>query len=518
MKLIIVMTFALMGSVLGQDFLLRSGQSGQFPNFPYCLCKGTGAYKVDNTVTYKGDNTYCFKVRVSIPTNCSEYCCQQADLKKLEINVRPACNVPGVVLTATLNGAPTTVNPNFELAPQGPLNSTILKITQLGLNLATADSAEICVKLGTNRGGIGCTTLEQLCLPSVGAAPGVCSIALFSSNNNCCPTSIVNNAVPPAAPPQGPIDNSLRLCTTCVNFTLSSGVGIVPYNFTQAQCAAYAKAVAAGFLNAAFQAGTDVFRNFTLNVCSGRVVSVCGKFEDYKGALVAPYADDLASQFLALVAPGGAPPPYLAGHTITVTISSERSNELIGRRLLQDSMYQCPLAEKSLPLTPANITFPKCICNTTQGVLPFATLPFYTTKPGVSKGSTQYCFTFTSITPLSGPCASVNIFAKVEFWANDTAPLRRSLKGFYVRSSSETAYTFLAATWSSFGDQTVRATGLDWNKQEANGAEVCMELDNSVSLDTFCLGPYSKGCYVNIFDKSKNCCPLYATVDAPYVP
>ncbi|GLI60765.1 hypothetical protein VaNZ11_002996 [Volvox africanus] len=517
MKLILAITFALLASAFGQDVILRAGQSGQFPIFPYCLCKATGAYRLENTVTFKGNSTYCFKVRVSIPANCSDYCCKQADLKKLEINVKPTCNVAGVALTATLNGAPTAINPNFELAPQGPLNSTIVKVTQLGLNLANANGAEICLSLGTNRAGKGCTTLEQLCVPPAGAPPGVCSAALFNSNNNCCPTTDVNNAAPPAAPPSEPIQLSVRTCSTCVNFTLSSGPGVIPYNFTQAQCAAYAKAVAAGFLNAAFQASTEVFKNFTLEVCSGRVVSVCGKFEDYKGALVAPYADDLASEFLSLVVPGGAPPPYLLGHTIVVTISSEKSNELVGRRLLQTSLYECPLAEKSLPLAPTNVTFPKCICNTTQGVMPFATLPFYTTKTGVSKGSKQYCFTFTTITPLSGPCANTN-FAKVEFWANDTAPVRRGLKGFYVRSAKQTAFTFLFPTWSGSGDETVRATGLDWNQQQANGAEICMELDNSVSLDAFCLGPYSKGCYVNIFDKSKNCCPLYTAIDAPFVP
>lgn len=77
--------------------------------------------------------------------------------------------------------------------------------------------------------------------------------------------------------------------------------------------------------------------------------------------------------------------------------------------------------------------------------------------------------------------------------------------------------TVIAASWSAKGDATIKATSLNWSLQQADGGEVCLDLDDDITLADFCLSDYN-GCYLNVFDVSRKCCPLYASVDGPYVP
>ncbi|GIL81007.1 hypothetical protein Vretifemale_10143, partial [Volvox reticuliferus] len=169
-------------------------QTSMFPNFPFCKCEEPpiSPYSLDGP-NFKGNNTYCLKVSVNefVSPSCTSYCCNQMDFKKLEMNIYSWCDVPGVVLSSTLNGKPTSVNPSIELAPQGSSGATLLKITQLGLNISNADGAEICLTLGTNRAGKGCTTLEDLCVPPPPLLGGTCMAVLFSTTNQCCPTFAV---------------------------------------------------------------------------------------------------------------------------------------------------------------------------------------------------------------------------------------------------------------------------------------------------------------------------------------
>ncbi|GIL50607.1 hypothetical protein Vafri_6744 [Volvox africanus] len=178
--------------------LIPSIHAAQPASFPFCKCaRKNSAYTLDKSVKYKGNNTYCFKVQATAPASCTDFCCSQADVKKLEVNANRECDVSGATLSATVNGKPTKTVPVMEPPPNSPTGATIVKITQLGLNLSNANGAEICLTLGTNRAGKGCTTLEDLCVPPAGGPPGVCSAALFSSNNKCCPTTAVNAVRPP---------------------------------------------------------------------------------------------------------------------------------------------------------------------------------------------------------------------------------------------------------------------------------------------------------------------------------
>ncbi|KAG2449940.1 hypothetical protein HYH02_000044 [Chlamydomonas schloesseri] len=158
------------------SLLLASGaaaaQSGMYTDFPFCKCTKTpSAYKLADVVVAKGNSQYCFKLSAKVPAGCSSYCCSKADLKKIEFNVNPACDVFGSVVKATINGVPTKVGTSFDKPADGPVGSTVLRLTQLGLGL-NSDGAEICITLAPGKNAPGCTTLEQLCVPPAGLPKG----------------------------------------------------------------------------------------------------------------------------------------------------------------------------------------------------------------------------------------------------------------------------------------------------------------------------------------------------------
>ncbi|GIL62964.1 hypothetical protein Vafri_17101 [Volvox africanus] len=182
---------------------VANAQSGLYPNFPFCQCtKSPAAYSLSPTVKSTGRGKYCFTLNVNPPPGCNTFCCK-ADFRKLEFNVNPECDVSGAVVKSFVNGVPTTVGPAFDEPYQGPVGAKILRFTQLGLGLGD-DNAEICISLAPNKFGEGCTTLEALCVPPKGMAPGVCSAAMFDSSMGCCPISNVNVPSPPPPPPPSP--------------------------------------------------------------------------------------------------------------------------------------------------------------------------------------------------------------------------------------------------------------------------------------------------------------------------
>ncbi|EFJ45152.1 extracellular matrix glycoprotein pherophorin-V23 [Volvox carteri f. nagariensis] len=457
--------------------LLAADLVGLFPDFPFCECDSNGAYDVVNPYKYRGNNTYCFTIRVLRRPGCTSYCCTQADLKKLEINTYSSCDVPGVLLSATLNGAPTVVRPNFEAAPQGAVGDTILKLTRLGLNLTTADGAEICITLRTNRAGKGCTNLEQLCVPP--------------------PLSVMDLPV------------VFSECQTCVNLKIypDERPGIIPFVITPELCENYSSTVISRMTAASQMVGAFISNPLELKVCNKDTIIICGAFKtvDPGNSAVPVFlsntGNELATHFLNTLIPEECP-AYLNHHTIEVTIDGLLSiPPLIDDNGIAGMPNTCisGLATENCEL---DVLFPNCTCLMTTGLTPFGALPTFTTKPGRTPASTQYCFRLWTFEPYPGPCADAASVTKVEFWVNDT--MRRNINGFAVKSSSDATYTYIYPTWAPRGDNVVRATPLNWSLQQANGAEVCMDLDNDTTPDEFCLGPWSRTCHLSIFDDSRS--------------
>ncbi|GLI65678.1 hypothetical protein VaNZ11_009285, partial [Volvox africanus] len=188
-------------------------QSGLYPFFPFCQCLvSPSAYSTSPVVTTYSNGTsrtFCLKLNVRVPDGATEYCATKADVRKIEINVRPACDRLGTVFKATINGEPSAVNPEIVYANQGPVGSQILRMTQLGLGL-DSDGAVVCFTPTARATGKSCTSLEELCEPPLGATPGVCSVALFDTRVNCCPLANVNVPSPPPPRPPSPSPPSPR--------------------------------------------------------------------------------------------------------------------------------------------------------------------------------------------------------------------------------------------------------------------------------------------------------------------
>ncbi|KAG2447493.1 hypothetical protein HYH02_007419 [Chlamydomonas schloesseri] len=269
----------------------QGAQSGLYTSFPFCKCKKTpSAYKLGDIVTAKGNGQYCFKLSAKVPAGCNDYCCNKADLKKIEFNVNKSCDVFGDVVKATINGQPTKVGASFNEPIDGPVGSTTLVLTQLGLGLGS-DGAEICITLSKNKNGKGCTTLEELCVPPAGLPKGVCSAALFDSQNDCCPISTPGipsppppsppPPPPPPPPPSPPPPSPPPPCKVCYTISISgkpTPEPVPPFRYTPSDCDDVATIITDAMSAAISAKDVKVINEFALDQCTGEVVTVCATF------------------------------------------------------------------------------------------------------------------------------------------------------------------------------------------------------------------------------------------------
>ncbi|GFR50311.1 hypothetical protein Agub_g12504 [Astrephomene gubernaculifera] len=300
----------------------HAAQPQELPGFPYQQCSaGPSPYSLAPAVRMLGPGQYCFRLNTSGAvgstaaaaaggggSGCSGYCCAEADLQTIEFDVYSACNVPGVDVRATVNGVPTRVTPAFTSPAQGPPDSTLLRLSGLGLNRAS-EGAEVCLFLKPNRQGLGCTSLEQLCTAPGDMAVGVCSVALLDFQNACCPVSLVNrgssggmtavagalpppptslrptsppppppppptSSVPPARPSPSPTPSS---CAVCIYYTVTYYSGYSQY-ITGSVCNSVAGSINADI--GSFVTGTK----FVPTACGQNSTTFCGTFASYSEA------------------------------------------------------------------------------------------------------------------------------------------------------------------------------------------------------------------------------------------
>ncbi|GIL88914.1 hypothetical protein Vretifemale_16836, partial [Volvox reticuliferus] len=183
-------------------------QTGLIPAFPYRDCVTRfGAYRIGPGPNSLGGGRYCFRIRVN--STCNNACCS-TDLDNIEFNVSDSCIVqPSAEVKATINNVPTRVGAAFARPVNARSGSAVLRLTQLGLNLTTAADVRLCLTLKTNRYGMGCATLEQMCIPPPSAPIGACSVAMIDTLSKCCRVSSSstprrNLVVPPKPRPLSP--------------------------------------------------------------------------------------------------------------------------------------------------------------------------------------------------------------------------------------------------------------------------------------------------------------------------
>ncbi|KXZ51120.1 hypothetical protein GPECTOR_14phG2a [Gonium pectorale] len=451
-------------------------QTNLYPAFPFCQCTKTPSpYSLANTVRFKGDSTYCFTLNVNTALTSTAFCAK-ADFWKLEFNIKTECDVVNAPIKSWVNGVPTKIGPAIDYAKDGPAGSRILRLTQLGLGRSN-NGAEICIQLGTNRNGQGCTTLEQLCVPPAGAPAGVCSAAMFDNTTRCCPISTPNPTV------------------------------VFPYAFDAATCAKVSKAIIDGITAQAAAVGATILSGPAQVACTGSLVKVTVTFfSPEHGALLQPSIDLAAEKWLEVVT-GKDCPSYLYGYTTKVTVGADAASSVAAA-----GKETCLHAEASKSCKPVEVDFPKCQCNTKPASTPFAATTKLSTLPG-RNGTTLYCFTLAVITPSNpdSPCGRTTNLLKAEIYADD---LRRGLvKGVAVQpklpNGQLDSIKFMSTTWGARGEDTLKATPLNWSKAQSNGAKVCIELAAGASLSSVCKGSPDT-CWINLFDDAKDCCPLYS--------
>eukprot|EP00198_Chlamydomonas_reinhardtii_P012843 XP_001702180.1 cell wall protein pherophorin-C1 [Chlamydomonas reinhardtii] len=448
-------------------------QTGLYTSFPYCQCTKTpSAYRLSPTVTSTGAGTYCFTLSAKVPAGCTHKCCK-ADLKKIEFNVNDACDVFSPSLKATINGVRTKVAPAINKAQNGPVGSTTLVLTQLGLGLGN-DGAQVCITLGLNKNGKGCTTLEELCVPPAGMPAGVCTAALFDSQNDCCPLSQANVPSPP--PPSPPPPD---------------------------QCVEVSDVIVADITAQAESVGATIVSDFALVSCQGQQIKVCGEFfSNEEGALLQGFVSEQVAIWRDLITMGSCP-AYLTGYTVVAAVGGDGTD-------VNNLPVTCLAAASSTACARETVDFPKCQCVTQPFSTPFAAKPVVTTMDGPTKGTTAYCFETMLVTPNNpgSKCGKTDMLLKAEFYADDAK--RRKITNIGVKPAGG-AMKWQAPSWGAVGEFTVKATPLNWSKAQADGGMLCLVLTNDTTLNDFCMGNTENTCWINLFDSTKNCCPLYTS-------
>ncbi|EFJ42018.1 extracellular matrix glycoprotein pherophorin-V4 [Volvox carteri f. nagariensis] len=478
---------------------------GSIPNFPFRNCNTTnGAYRLAPVWRPSGINTYCFKIQVSQDAlSCTGACCS-ADLHKIEFNVSSSCLVAGASVVATVNGVRTRVGATLDKAPAGPVGSAVLRLTQLGLDTTTAQDAEVCLTLKTNRGGQGCTTLEQLC-SSPGFPAGTCTAAMFDVACDCCPVSQAGQALPPPPPVIPPV---LRPCDVCIAATIVPPANDVrPYRYDSATCAAIQQNIANAMNSLLGGANINVFSPFAPNAsqCFDTQIITCGRFNGSDTDALATLTGAVQQQlpaFVEIASGGSVCNPKLEKYTVTVSTINNVAD-------------QCLDLSQSASCFLPGVPFPNCTCNTTQGVMPFTVSPTWYAQPANvrwGRNVTEYCFTVNTLQPsqvVPSTCYNANdALAKIEWYASDA--FRSAVKGFTVYPAGGSNKT-IADSWGATGTDTLKVN-LNWNLQQANGGKVCVAIQNPFTMGNICKGALGQ-CYASIFnrDNSDYCCPIYRT-------
>ncbi|GIM11462.1 hypothetical protein Vretimale_14956, partial [Volvox reticuliferus] len=277
------------------------------------------------------------------------------------------------------------------------------------------------------------------------------------------------------------------------------------FNFTIIEkCNMVVTIVTANITAVAKQVNAVLLPNFPVDyTCSETIIKVCSTFaSEADGAKLQPYITTLAQSWVPLVYDTSSCPPYLTPYVGLAKVG--------GDGFWPDIPPSCLSAELYLTCTFKPPQFPKCKCDKRRGATPFAALPVITAGPGRRSNTRLYCFQLKIVHPTINPdskCGRSEYMSKAEFWANDN--LRRNVRGIGIQPSNASSLDFISPAWGAIGDQTLKATNLNWSRSQVNGAKICLELDSGVDLTSFCLTE-TNTCWLNLFDLDKDCCPVYS--------
>ncbi|GIL44828.1 hypothetical protein Vafri_2292, partial [Volvox africanus] len=299
----------------------------------------------------------------------------------------------------------------------------------------------------------------------------------------------------PAPPPPSPPPS----CETCVYVSLTNNSALFDFSL-QNFCANLSQTIISDLTAEAEAVGAGLIGDATVT-CSTDLIKICVTFlSEQDGAKLQPWIEQQAVFWLYLVS-GDKCPTFLVGYTVILEVAGADG----------PGSASCLQAITSRSCTPEPVPFPKCKCVTRPAATPFAATPYLTKERGRNSRTVLYCFSTAIVAPYSpnSACGKTTVLLKAEMWGNDD--LRRSVTGIGIQPAGS-EMKFLSATWGSVGEQTVKATPLNWSKAQAARGRICMELEKATDLGAFCNNPGAAQptCWINFFDLSKNCCPLFA--------
>ncbi|EFJ48997.1 extracellular matrix glycoprotein pherophorin-V18 [Volvox carteri f. nagariensis] len=336
----------------------------------------------------------------------------------------------------------------------------------------TSNGTEICLTLKPNRAGQGCTTLEQLCVPPNGMAPGSCLTAMFDTTLDCCTTSRTGtNVASPGTPPPSP-SPPISSCDMCIDLTIDPARVFPPYQFDSFTCEVVQTSISYDINEKAASMGLMLAQNFSVDAskCSSDKIIVCGKFASESDAAQLEEWTRIQAEQFWLYSFASACTPVMYGYSFRIT--TDKCMDVVKSRT-------CSLVQSD---------FPFCGCQRKRYSTPFYVSPSASSEQGRTSDTTLYCFTLgvlpNEFALLPGRCNSSSKVAKVEIWANEDR--RGKLRGFRL-STPDGKTRWLSPSWGDKGSNTAKVSGLTWNRATANGAEICMELKNDITLQEFCV-------------------------------
>ncbi|GIL67820.1 hypothetical protein Vafri_21084 [Volvox africanus] len=482
--------------------------------FPYFKCGVPTPYSFPGVSRSYGNGTFCGTLVVTPPTNASDPCAK-ADLRKIEVSINPACDVKNTIVKATINGVPTTVSPSFFVPAGAPEGSVVLRMTQLGLGLGS-DGDNICITLSAKTPGANaCTNLESLCQAPPGAPPGTCVAALVDTTLRCCKVNEVSpSEVTPVRPPP-------RLTCFYMHPRPTPAAG-TPFKGEIKGCKWAAENLLKGSVlsqiaavGAVMDERVTPFTNCSDENAVRSVTNFCWAFNSSaEGAKLQDWAVKLVTR-LRLEAIGYETKykcsPWLIGHQMDVIFGGYGIfPDIPPGDINADANKDAPPEISDIVCTPdlSTLTYPKCTCNTTVRNTQFGVENWVYTYPGRKPTTTLYCFTvqILNATDPTSPCGRTDKLYKAEIWGDDKQ--RQKLKGIAIQPVGAKNFTYRSPSWGGPGDQTIKVSQLNWTPQQAKGSKICLELDSTTDLDSFCLFGL-KTCWINFFDESLACCPLY---------
>ncbi|GIL85455.1 hypothetical protein Vretifemale_13966 [Volvox reticuliferus] len=253
----------------------------------------------------------------------------------------------------------------------------------------------------------------------------------------------------------------------------------------------------------------------TAITCTDALIMICFTFESAeegsKLEWLLPFSNltEILRNAVFKVLGEGSCDGALAGYSISMVVGGDDPEN-------PRSATACLQYEADLTCAAPNGT-----CLTEQGATPFGAQKVLSKLPGRTKSTVLYCFETTAAVKVLPTtyrrghptdnkhkiCNNSTSLSKVEIWADDSQ--RNAVKGIGVQPSNSPTMKFMTPSWGAPGTQTLVANQLDWTLEQADGGKICIELKKRTDLKSFCCNMMTPACWINLFDPTGTCCPVF---------